>query len=377
MLKYHPDRYRLLRPFSKHAHRIFRETAGFGAPTEHTLLETQNRIFSYLQRDVATVPFSFRPADSRFYTSELSYFIKYGAFITFGKNIFDFGAGLVNQFKLTDVNEIPLSALTFPYDVFYMSFGKCDDLQLFGEYFVDGAYIERYDTPGLPLQITITTQHHNTDLSDPLSYIKQPDRYYYLSIDMDNPDMLLGQAMEIALQKNIAEAAKGVTNVTGQYTIDGRDVEVIDKSRRTSNRVIRDAQEAFDVFKEAMRLVVNGLCYLTAYMDDIETKWPEDTPGNLLKDLNSPKRSIVKKASAELKDRGYTKIHYCGKSFQRTSPKAKSDTNSKKATHWRRGHWRNQAVGPGRKERKLLWIMPVLINKEDKDPHGHIYLVDE
>jgi len=36
------------------------------------------------------------------------------------------------------------------------------------------------------------------------------------------------------------------------------------------------------------------------------------------------------------------------------------------STHWRRGHWRNQAIGKERKENKLIWIEPVLVNgKED------------
>lgn len=34
--------------------------------------------------------------------------------------------------------------------------------------------------------------------------------------------------------------------------------------------------------------------------------------------------------------------------------------------HWRRAHWRNQAVGPGRKERKLTWIEMQLIGGGDE-----------
>ncbi len=32
--------------------------------------------------------------------------------------------------------------------------------------------------------------------------------------------------------------------------------------------------------------------------------------------------------------------------------------------HWRKAHWRNQPVGPGRKERKLMWIEQQLIGAE-------------
>ena len=31
-------------------------------------------------------------------------------------------------------------------------------------------------------------------------------------------------------------------------------------------------------------------------------------------------------------------------------------------THWRRGHWRRVAIGPGRAQRKWNWIQPTLVN---------------
>jgi hypothetical protein len=35
-----------------------------------------------------------------------------------------------------------------------------------------------------------------------------------------------------------------------------------------------------------------------------------------------------------------------------------------KKSHWRRGHWRRQAVGQGRAERELRWIRTVLVNAD-------------
>lgn len=40
----------------------------------------------------------------------------------------------------------------------------------------------------------------------------------------------------------------------------------------------------------------------------------------------------------------------------------KSHEVNRKKPHWRRGHWRNQAVGQGRSQRELRWILPILIN---------------
>jgi hypothetical protein len=39
-------------------------------------------------------------------------------------------------------------------------------------------------------------------------------------------------------------------------------------------------------------------------------------------------------------------------------------THASPRLHWRRGHWREQAIGAGRKEHKTLWIEPTLISGE-------------
>ena len=46
-------------------------------------------------------------------------------------------------------------------------------------------------------------------------------------------------------------------------------------------------------------------------------------------------------------------------------------------THWRRGHWRNEAFGPARSLRKLIWVMPVRVGSRsaEDDDTGHLYLV--
>jgi hypothetical protein len=47
------------------------------------------------------------------------------------------------------------------------------------------------------------------------------------------------------------------------------------------------------------------------------------------------------------------------------------------ATHWRRGHWRRQPHGPQNSLRKLVWLMPTLVNlgKRGEEVPGHLYLV--
>jgi hypothetical protein len=41
--------------------------------------------------------------------------------------------------------------------------------------------------------------------------------------------------------------------------------------------------------------------------------------------------------------------------------------------HLRRGHWRNQAHGPGRSLRTLKWIEPMIVRKDLGKVFGHEY----
>lgn len=50
------------------------------------------------------------------------------------------------------------------------------------------------------------------------------------------------------------------------------------------------------------------------------------------------------------------------KSQQKAQKPEAQGNHASPHTHWRKGHWRNQAVGQGRTERKLTWIRPSLVN---------------
>lgn len=44
--------------------------------------------------------------------------------------------------------------------------------------------------------------------------------------------------------------------------------------------------------------------------------------------------------------------------------------------HWRRGHWRRQPFGEKRALRKLIWVMPVMVQHGGEgEADGHLYLV--
>jgi hypothetical protein len=124
---------------------------------------------------------------------------------------------------------------------------------------------------------------------------------------------------------------------------------------------------------------VNALRYVSAYPDDTSTAWHEETPPRLKRKALLGKAKEQKRARSKLEALGYVPVHICGQQLA-----SKIDTHVNPATglrhvttHWRRGHWHNQAFGPGRSLRRLIWVMPVRVGAGDtkKGDTGRLYLV--
>jgi hypothetical protein len=95
---------------------------------------------------------------------------------------------------------------------------------------------------------------------------------------------------------------------------------------------------------------VNALCYVSAYPDDITTAWPEETSPRLKGKALLGKAKEQKRARCKLEALGYVPVHICGQQLAGQIGAHVSPATGLRhvTTHWRRGHWRNQAFGPGR-----------------------------
>lgn len=60
-------------------------------------------------------------------------------------------------------------------------------------------------------------------------------------------------------------------------------------------------------------------------------------------------------------------LRWLGRTYRtiRPSPVPGQGTHASPRLHWRRGHWRDQRIGEGRKQRKIVWIQPVLVGSPD------------
>jgi len=94
------------------------------------------------------------------------------------------------------------------------------------------------------------------------------------------------------------------------------------------------------VYRSALQLV-NALCYITAYPDDITSVWPEGTPLSLKEKADSGRGKEAMRAKSKLAALGYVPVHVCGQRIEEQRNRIGIATldHGHVASHWRRGHW--------------------------------------
>lgn len=369
LVRYHPERYRRSRPFARQVAAAYQSIAGrTPLPTKAAMDAVTSIVMNAYNAELDRIPISDRPRDARRLMKEPSLAMHYGMFCSHGRQIFHFRPELTEQFRRTDIDDVPAGELNFPYEAFYLSFGRQADLDLRGHgAFADGAYISFL--PNRHLQIVLTTQD-----DDGRPWFLTPDNYYYLSLPLNDPAQSISTLAAKALEDDLKDLRR--TGHEQPPYLEAPGGVVRNRRPETVQLDIAALADGFPVFTEALKLIINGLCYLTAYPEDIETAWPEDTPTALLEKIDrAAKPKDVQRTMSKLTSMGYTKVHFCGKSL---SNRTDVPTGQEVASHWRRGHWRNQPHGPRLTSRKLVWIMPVLVRKDRQSPDGpgRVYLVE-
>lgn len=374
--RYHPERYRLTRPFARQATTLYQSLTGtLTVPSYDTFKNISSIIINNYNDELSRLPFEQRPSNTKKLVNEQSLAMHYSAWGCHGRQVFHFNDEIAQQFRHTDVDEIQIGLLKFPYNIFYMSFGLQHDLDLDGDgSFVDGAYVSVI--PNQLIQIVLTTKKEVvTEGTSSSDWITKKDKYYYLAMSIKDLTQTISSIAEKALNEDIDKGELSLSKATNTINFDGFEI----KSRRPQNILeeMADLKDGYPVFRESLNLIINGLCYLSAYPDDIKSSWPEDTPKSLIDKINkATKVKEIQRTTSKLTSMGYTKIHYCGKAFENILNKMSDGANEVRA-HWRRGHWRNQPYGSQLTSRKVIWIMPILVRKDkdlDIQDTGHIYL---
>ena len=308
----------------------------------------------------------------------------------FGKQIFDFPSEMVNLFKRTDVNGIPLEAILLPHKSFFMHFGPQHELEGEGVWTPDGAYVTTVgEGNNKVIQLCLTFAPKVP--GDYIRFFENPEPCYVQALSADKLKIVVGEAIDLALSEKMNElrgqikhGAEGIEEARAEMAEDliEAGMEISDSTSKFATEESQRVLKLHEIWQTMLRLVVNGIAYLTAYPDDTLTKWPEAAPKALTATLQDGNYKAKSKATGKLAELGFSAIHYCGTPFRHQSHGAVvdhsgADVGSESYT-WVRGHWRNQPHGQNRSLRRLVWLMPhrrILTGSDPGAEHGHVYLV--
>jgi hypothetical protein len=311
----------------------------------------------------------------------------YGRFVQAGRQIMKFPPSLIEMLAKTDVDQIPLNLLTTPFAAQYLHFGIQKHLELEEGWFVDGAYVETRGAAG-DIRFTITAVP--LDRQKSRLWFVLPEPHYTQDFVGKYREMTLATAIDNVFKDNKTSLEQRSTGSGGDITAKVSDefakhgesipdsLNIVDVSPQMAEQRIENLTRRHPIYHETLKLVVNALCYVTAYPDDIATVWPDETPVKLREKADTGNGKEASRARSKLASLGYVQVHICGKRIDEQRKLIGASTGSHPASHWRRGHWRNQPYGEGKSLRKLIWLMPVLVspNPQNNDPdNGHIYLV--
>ena len=381
--KYHPFRYAKSRSFSKRIESFWLSHVGAcTVPTMDALEGLQKIVFTGYNDLIERLPFEQHPPNTDLLMDELNRAMVYGVFCAHGRNIFDLDPGLIEMFLNTDVGDVPASSIRLPYETLYLYFGTQTQLELTEGRLVDGAYVFVQSVDGrtyLHIDISTTPKNEST-ITAPINYITNPDTGFHLAFDIsqDNAiDTVLSSALENEIEtirppKSFREDFTRIANEARKTGIELQSNREEGAARRTN-----ELQERFPVFREAINLAVNALLFLSAYPDENTLEWPQDAPESLTKKADDGRTHKEKRrAESKLLSIGFTRIRFCRLPNRNNGDHPRITPGTVKQ-HWRRGHWRNQPCGEGRKQRKLIWIRPVIVNSgSDERVTGHIYTVE-
>ncbi len=325
---------------------------------------------------------------------ELKLTLAFTNFYNFGKNIFDFPQKLLESFKNTNIENIPLRDVKLPYSAFYLHFGLQKDFKLEfahvgnsellysletgnqqeNQYFFEGVYVKKIASGGFELALV--------GCPDPLvlsdNWMEYPAEAVFVKIPLIHPDITIGEALDWEVLDASASQKKAIFS----YLEDNNLLEKIDVDYNIEllneflfydfDKILDD--KCNEILLKILKLVINAIFYITNYhgTEEIVEEIPISVPNDLRQELESDDADTRNKAISKFQRQGYSLVKICGKrscssgvflsdeinKFDNFQQEAISNTESKRqfSSYHRRRHYRLCSIGKGRNEEALIWV---------------------
>ena len=345
-MDYYPIWYEKNRPFSK---RVGGAVADRGL-TSQAMQTIQSLITSKWNESLMqkVITSEFAQTDI---AKEISLALYFGAYYAAGKQLFQITEALGKMLRNTAADEIPIGAIRSPYESYFIQFHEAvfwEGKPIIGAYIIDNDQINM-------LQICLVI----APLDPGTHWMNSPAGYFFVPLSRGNPEASLGHLIDTSIHSEIVLKWEHATKSMPLI----EEMGLIDKRTQRAKRESMNLSAAKVAIQESLSLIANALCYLTSDERDESVSYPADASRSLLEKMESGATPKIKaNAEIELKKHGYLPVTYIGNKL--TAKGSVSNLGNGVREHWRRGHWRNQAYGDSRSQRRLVWIKPTLVGTD-------------
>lgn len=315
-------------------------------------------------------------SSAQFGNDQVAQALDVGTFHVHGRNVFLLPSDLVALLTHTDLSGVRLSDLKLPFQSFYIGWGDALPVSLPGPANqIDGVYCHFFEDR--QLRLGVTARRLGVQSHDSTGWPWCHDLVYGAVFHPEGEDDLLDSLIDRAVANNdipVRPEAPAAPAAARVETPDG-EVQVTSREALTAEAVAEFARGGLDPFRLAVSVAMNALCYLTALPELGPKVYTSDAPAAHVKRATAaPAESrIAQKAEDRLIEGGYVPVRLVPFEAAREAVEGR-DTGRETSPHWRRGHWRRQPFGEGRRLTRLQWIRPTLVRADrGAAVHGHVY----
>ncbi|NHQ86830.1 hypothetical protein HA050_11940 [Iodobacter sp. HSC-16F04] len=271
-----------------------------------------------------------------------------------GEQIFDLSQ-ISSLFSETNASEVPLSAIKFPYQSFYLYWGAHLEIPSPNPCrYIDGCYVAHIQDGPLENSLDIVFTSSLTK-----------------DFPWDKCSLLCNLAHDAEGALGMVEFLHPAENNNKELTFG----DLYDNLNEKSHYPKPQEDKWAPVLSRALSMAANCLCYLSAENAEVESGYPSEAPARLVQQTDSIKQKDRDRAKSKLASLGFRRIHLCGRALAEKMGLSLNLANM--PTHWRRGHWRKQRYGEKLAKTKIIWLPGVLVNAEKGSAAGgHLYIAD-
>ena len=279
-----------------------------------------------------------------------------------GRQAFEIGPELCEQFAATDLSNVTAEHVRMPYSAFYLSIPE-GTAQIWGGsrtrfHDVEGVYVsENHKTKNLMLVIFgAANERSRDDLDDGVVFIK-------LNICKMKQD---DQNFQDYVEKTLS---KVLTYEPSNFLDDPTDV--LDSENLKRSGLLRKHTD--DCIRVLARIVVNSILYISSPKSEIETDEDRERDSiaieTLCKNETRLKPGKLKKLATKISKRKKTRLSQLAPTLE------KELTEKTRAGFWVRGHWQIYWTGEGRKTQTPVFKLPFKSGKIDDSQKIRAYEV--